>query len=74
MTCPNKAAGGRVVADARVAFGVTVGHVDSNGQSLGVIVGNWGIGDKVVPIGARISNAFMMSWKHRRGIWNKFSH
>jgi hypothetical protein len=52
---------------------VTVGHADSNGRSLGVIVGDWGIGRKVVTIGAGIDNACMMSWKHRRGIWHKFS-
>ncbi len=54
-------------------FGATVGHSDSNGQSLGVIVGDWGIGRKVVPIGTQISNACVMSWKSRGGIWNKFN-
>ncbi len=41
--------------------------MDSNGQRLGVIVGNWGIRRKVVPIGASIGNACVMSWKSRGG-------
>ncbi len=49
------------------AFGATVGHADSYGWGLGVAVGNWGIGCKRVAIGARISNACEMSWKHRGG-------
>ncbi len=49
------------------AFGVTVGHADSNGWSLGVIVGNWCIRRKVVTIGAGIGNACVMSWKRRGG-------
>ncbi len=44
------------------AFGVTAGHADSNHCSLGVIVGDWGIGHKVVPIGAGIGNACVISW------------
>jgi hypothetical protein len=44
------------------AFGATVGHADSNSWSLGVIVGNWGIGRKVVPVGAGIGGACVMSW------------
>jgi hypothetical protein len=64
MTCQ-----GRAVADARVVLAtkhlVTAGHADFNGQSLGVIVGNWGIGRKVVTIGAGIGDACMMSWKRR---------
>jgi hypothetical protein len=44
------------------AFGVTVGHTDSKGWSLGVIIGNWGIRRKVVPIGDGIGDAYVMSW------------
>jgi hypothetical protein len=55
------------------AFGATVGPGDSYGQGLGVVVGNWGIKHKVVPIGAGISNACVKSWKRRGGMWNKFS-
>jgi hypothetical protein len=76
MTCPYKAAGGRAVVDARVALAthcLAVGHADSYGRSLGVVVGNWGIGRKLVTIGAGIGDAFVMSWKCRGGIWNKFS-
>ena len=79
MTCSDEAAGGRAVADARVALAIKclgqplAMQTDSNGRSLGVIVGDWGIGHKVVPIGARISDACVVSWKSRRGIWNKFS-
>ncbi len=67
MTYPGKAAGGRAVANARVALatkrsGPTVGYADSNGWSLGVIVGDWGIRREVVPIGARIGDACVMSW------------
>jgi hypothetical protein len=58
-------------------LGATVGHADSNGQSLGVVVGNWGIGRKVVTIRAGIGDACvmacMMGWK-RRGGGDKFSH
>jgi hypothetical protein len=71
MTCPNKAAGGSG-AGHRV-FGVTVGHADSGGWGLGVVVGNWGIGRKVVAIGAGIGDACVMSRKRRGGMWNKFS-
>jgi hypothetical protein len=78
MTCLDKAAVGRAVADARVctghqAFGATVGHADSYGKSLGVVVGNWGIGRKVVTIGAKIGDTYVMNWEHRGEIWNKFS-
>ncbi len=44
------------------AFGATVGHADSNGQSLGIVVGDWDIGRKVVTVGAGIGNACVMSW------------
>ncbi len=46
---------------------MTIGHADSYGWSLGVVVGNWGIGRKVVTIGAGIGNACVMSWKRGRG-------
>jgi hypothetical protein len=39
-------------------------------EPRGCRVGNWGIGREVVPIGAGISNACVMSWKRRGGIWN----
>ncbi len=48
---------------------MTIGHADSNGRSLGVIVGNWGIRRKLVPIRAGIRNACVMSWKSRGGIF-----
>ncbi len=70
MTCPNKAAGGREeVASARVVLAterlgglLATGHADSNGWSLGVIAGAWGVERKVVTIGAGIGNACVMSW------------
>jgi hypothetical protein len=49
------------------AFGVTIGHVNSYDWGLGVVVGDWGIGCEIVPIGARINNACVMSWKCRGG-------
>ncbi len=47
--------------------------MDSNGWSLGDIVGNWGIRHEVVPVGAGIGDACLTNWKSRGGIWNKFS-
>jgi hypothetical protein len=47
--------------------------MDSNSRGLGVVVGNWGIGRKVVAIGAKIGDACVMSRKRRGGMWKKFS-
>ncbi len=43
------------------AFDATVGHVDSNGRSVGFVVGDWGIRSKVEVVSAGVSDANVIS-------------
>jgi hypothetical protein len=45
------------------AFGASLCHADANGQSAGIVVGDWGTWSKIEATGAGVGNGSVKSWK-----------